>query len=63
MEADLLVQILEELRDIKAELRWFREREDRKHQAIREATEKAAGGLANVDPHIERVLTTKKQET
>ena len=33
MEADLLVQILEELRDIKAELRWFRECEDRKHQS------------------------------
>jgi hypothetical protein len=44
MEADLLAQILQELREIKTDLRWFKEREDLKHQAIREATQKAAGG-------------------
>jgi hypothetical protein len=51
MEADLLAQILEELREIKADLRWFKEREELKQRAIREATEDAAKGLANVDPH------------
>jgi hypothetical protein len=57
MDNDVLMQILNELREIKTDLRWFKEREDLKHQAIRKATEKAAGGLANVDPHIEKVLT------
>jgi hypothetical protein len=62
MEADLLAQILQELREIKADLRSFKEREDLKHQAIREATQKAAGGLANVDPHIERALTNQERQ-
>jgi hypothetical protein len=62
MEADLLAQILQELREIKTDLRWFKEREDLKHQAIREATQKAAGGLANVDPHIERVLANQGRQ-
>jgi hypothetical protein len=62
MEADLLAQILQELHEIKTDLRWFKEREDLKHQAIRKATEKAAGGLANVDPHIERVLANQERQ-
>jgi hypothetical protein len=39
MDNELLMQILNELREIKPDLRWFKEREDLKHQAIRKATE------------------------
>jgi hypothetical protein len=46
-----LAQILKDLQEIKADIRWFKEREELRQQAIREATENAAKGLANVDPH------------
>jgi hypothetical protein len=46
-----LAQILKDLQEIKADIRWFKEREELRQQAVREATEHAAKGLANVDPH------------
>ena len=52
MEADLLAQILKDIQEIKADIRWFKEREELRQQAIREATENAASGLANVDSTI-----------
>jgi hypothetical protein len=51
MDNELLLQILKDLQEIKADIRWFKEREELRQQAIREATETAAKGLANVDPH------------
>jgi hypothetical protein len=39
------------LQEIKADIRWFKEREESRQQAIREATESAAKGLPNVDAH------------
>jgi hypothetical protein len=53
MDNELLLQILKDLQEIKADIRWFKEREELRQQAIREATETAAKGLANVDPHHE----------
>jgi hypothetical protein len=53
MDNELLLQILKDLQEIKADIRWFKDREQVKHQAIREATENAARVLANVDPHLE----------
>jgi hypothetical protein len=37
MADEILTEILRELREIKTELRWFREREERKVQAESEA--------------------------
>jgi hypothetical protein len=51
MDNELLLQILKDLQEIKADIRWFKEREVLRQQAIREATENAAKGLANVDAH------------
>jgi hypothetical protein len=51
MDNELLLQILKDLQEIKADIRWFKEREEMRQQAIREATENSATALANVDPH------------
>jgi hypothetical protein len=51
MDNEVLLQILKDLQEIKADIRWFKEREETRQQAIREATENSAKGLANVDPH------------
>jgi hypothetical protein len=53
MDNELQLQILKDLQEIKADIRWFKEREESRQQAIRAATENAAKGLANVDPHRE----------
>jgi hypothetical protein len=51
MDNEVLMQILKDVQEIKADIRWFKEREESRQQAIREATENAAKGLANVDAH------------
>jgi len=54
MDIEVLKQILNDLQEIKADIRWFKEREEsRQHW---EATENAAKGLANVDSHREKDL-------
>jgi hypothetical protein len=47
MEADLLAQILEELREIRKDLHWFREREEQQQQAVREMAEDTARRLTD----------------
>jgi hypothetical protein len=42
MDTELLAQILEELRQIRKDLQWFKEREERRQRAVREATEEFA---------------------
>jgi hypothetical protein len=39
MDTELLAQILDELREIRTDLRWFKEREERQQRAAREAIE------------------------
>jgi hypothetical protein len=51
MDNEVLMQILKDVQEIKAGIRWFKEHEESRQQAIREATENAAKGLANVDAH------------
>ena len=46
MEAEMLGQILKELREIRQDLRWLKEREELKQRAAQETIEDAAARLS-----------------
>jgi hypothetical protein len=50
MSDDLQAEILAELRQIKEDIRWFKEREQRKEQATQNLVEQAARHLARRSP-------------
>jgi hypothetical protein len=50
MSDELLTHILAELRQIKEDIRWFKEREQRKEQAGMDLVEQAARHLARRPP-------------
>jgi hypothetical protein len=50
MSDDVLAEILAELRQIKEDVRWFKEREQRKEKANRDVVEQAAQHLAGRSP-------------
>jgi hypothetical protein len=56
MDNEVLMQILNELHEIKKDLRWFKEREELKQRATQESIEDAARQLTGADKDRARAL-------